>query len=118
MDCRLVAFGAIEVDGVVYEHDVVVSPSGEVRRRKKGPSKPRRSEFGHTPLTPEERIPWSAATLIVGTGASGRLPVTDELYEAAAERGVTVVARPTAEACALLSTADRGSTAAVLHVTC
>jgi hypothetical protein len=118
MDCRLVAFGAIEIDGVVYEHDVVVSPTGEVRRRKKGPSKPRKPEFGHTPLTPDEKLPWSAATLIVGTGASGRLPVTDELYEAAAERGVTVIVRPTAEACALLSAADPGSTAAVLHVTC
>jgi hypothetical protein len=118
MDCRLVGFGAVEIDGVVYEHDVVVGPSGEVRRRKKGPSKPRKPEFGHTPLTPDEKLPWSVATLIIGTGASGRLPVTDELYTAAAERGVTVVARPTAEACALLSAADPGSTAAVLHVTC
>jgi hypothetical protein len=118
MDCRLVAFCAIEIDGVVYEHDVVISSSGEVRRRKKGPSKPRRPEFGHTPLTPEEQLPWSAAILIVGTGASGRLPVTDELYEVAAKRGVAVVARPTAEACALLSAADPGTAAAVLHVTC
>jgi hypothetical protein len=118
VDCRFIGFGAVEIDGQVYEHDVVVSPTGEVRRRKKGPSKPRKPEFGHTPLTPEEQIPWSATTLIIGTGASDQLPVTDELFEAAAKRGVTVVARPTAEACALLSTADRGSVAAVLHVTC
>jgi hypothetical protein len=118
MECRFLGFGAVEVDGRVYEHDVVITPSGKVRPRKKGPSKPRRGEYGHTPLTPDEKIPWKAPTLIVGTGANGQLPITDELYAAAVDRNVSVVARPTAEACALVSAADDGSVAAVLHVTC
>jgi hypothetical protein len=117
MDCRFVSFGVIEVDGYRYEHDVVIE-AGKVRRRKKGPSKHRKPEFGHTPLTADERIPWSAGTLIVGTGASGQLPIADDLYAAAANRHVTIVARPTAEACALVSEANAGSVAAVLHVTC
>jgi hypothetical protein len=118
MDCRFLGFGAVEIDGHVYEHDVIVGPSGNVRRRRKGPSKPRRPEFGHTPLTADEKVPWKAPTLVVGTGANGQLPIADDLYEAAVDRGVTVVARPTAEACALLSAAEPGSVAAVLHVTC
>lgn len=117
MDCRYVAFGLVEIDGRRYERDVVVE-AGKVRRRKKGPSKPRKADYGHTPLTPDEAIPWSAPRLIVGTGASGQLPITDDFYREAARRGVEVIARPTAEACELVSATDPASLAAVLHVTC
>ncbi len=47
MDCRLVRFGVIEIDGETYEGDVVIA-DGRVRRRKKGPSKPRRAELTGT----------------------------------------------------------------------
>jgi hypothetical protein len=117
MECKLVSFGQIEIDGRRFDHDVVVE-KGRIRRRKKGPSKPYRAEYGHTPLTPEEKIPWSAPLLIVGTGANGGLPITDDLYRKAAQRRVEVVARPTAEACDLLAAADPKSVAAILHVTC
>ena len=117
MDCRLVSFGLVEINGERFDRDVVVE-AGEVRRRKKGPSKPRKAEFGHTPLSSDEAIPWSARRLIIGTGASGQLPITDDLYREAKRRGVEVVARPTAEACELISAIDDRSVAAVLHVTC
>jgi hypothetical protein len=117
MDCRLVSFGLIEIDGQRFDHGVVIE-AGRVRRRKKGPSKRRRAEYGHTPLSAEEAIPWSARRLIVGTGANGQLPITDDLYREAERRGVEIVARPTAEACELLAATDAGSTAAILHVTC
>lgn len=117
MDCRLVTFGEIEIDGEHFTHDVVVE-GGRVRRRKKKPSKPYRDEYGHTPLTPKEEVPWSAPLLVVGTGANGQLPVTDEFYKEAEKRGVQVVARPTSEACKLLADADPKAVAAILHVTC
>jgi hypothetical protein len=117
MDCRLVSFGLIEIDGERFDHDVVIE-KGRIRKRKKGPSKRLRGEYGHTPLTSEEKIPWSAPVLIVGTGASGQLPIADDFYREASDRGVEVVARPTPEACKLLAEADRKSVAAVLHVTC
>jgi hypothetical protein len=117
MKCRLVSFGEIEIDGERFEHDVVIE-KGLVRRRKKGPSKRYRGEYGHTPLTPDEAIPWSASRLIVGTGANGALPITEELFREAKKRRVEVVARPTVEACELLGELDRKSVAAVLHVTC
>jgi hypothetical protein len=115
--CRLVSFGDIEIDGERFDHDVVIE-KGRVRRRKKGPSKRYRAEFGHTPLTPDEAIPWSARRLIVGTGANGALPITKDFYREAAKRGVEIVARPTAEACELLGAAKPKKVAAVLHVTC
>ncbi len=117
MDCRLISFGVVEIDGQRYDRDVVVE-SGKVRRRKKGPSKPQKGEYGHTPLTADEAIPWSAPRLIVGTGASGALPITDDFYREASRRDVEVIARPTAEACDLFSASDPDSVAAVLHVTC
>jgi hypothetical protein len=117
VECRLVSFGEVEIDGRRFEHDVVIE-DGRVRRRKKGPSKARRAEYGHTPLTARERIPWSAPTLVVGTGANGQLPITPDLYKEADRRHVEVIARPTAEACGLLQEGDPGEVAGVLHVRC
>ncbi|MFV2064224.1 MAG: MTH938/NDUFAF3 family protein [Chloroflexota bacterium] len=117
MDARLISFGLIEVDGQRYEHDVVLE-GGVVRRRKKGPSKVHRERYGHTPLSVDEAIPWSASVLIIGTGASGRLPIMPELYEEARRRGVEVVAEPTEVACRLLQAADPSDLSAILHVTC
>lgn len=117
MEAKLLSFGEIEIDGQRFDHDVVVE-AGLVRRRKKRPSKAYRDRYGHTPLSHDEAIPWSADRLIVGTGASGRLPVMPEVLEEARRRGVEIVVRPTAEACELLAEADDRAVAAVLHVTC
>ena len=53
------SFGSIRIDGVTYEHDVVID-RGPVRKRKKKPSKKFRDAFGHTPLSIEEENPGSA----------------------------------------------------------
>ena len=47
-------FGRITIDGVAYDRDVVVD-HGKIRKRKKGPSKPRKGEFGHTRRSPRPR---------------------------------------------------------------
>jgi hypothetical protein len=109
-------FGSIEVDGSSYEHDLVVD-RGQIRKRRKGPSKPLRSRYGHTPLSSAEDIPWNCTRLVIGTGAHGSLPVTDELVEEAKRRGVDLVVVPTERA---IETLERSAkdTNAVLHVTC
>jgi hypothetical protein len=117
MRATLLSFGRLELDGRVFERDIVIE-GGKVRKRKKEPSKPFRDRFGHTPLSVNERIPWSAKELIIGTGADGQLPVMDEVYQEADRRGVRVIARPTAEACRLLADRADGDIAAILHVTC
>ena len=116
MDAKLVSFGEILIDGQRFTHDVVVA-GGQVRKRRKGPSKGYKARYGHTPLSAGEDIPWSSARLIVGTGASGQLPVMDEVYAEAGRRGVEIVAVPTGEACGLLER-EGESGAAILHVTC
>ncbi len=110
-------FGTIIIDGTSYDHDVVVD-AGVVHKRKKGPSKRFRSEYGHTPLSAGEDIPWSKPQLVIGTGFSGRLPVMLELRHRAEHNGVELVTLPTAEACALLRTLDASDVNAILHVTC
>jgi len=117
VDVDYPGFGAIVIDGSRFEHDVVVE-TGRVRRRKKGPSKAYRDRYGHTPLSADENIPWSAPRLVVGTGASGRLPIMPEVWEEAELRGVELIALPTAQACRLLGSVEDGEVFAILHVTC
>ena len=117
MDAKLIRFGVLEIDGQRYEHDVVIE-KGAIRKRRKGPSRPHRDEYGHTPLSAGETIPWSAPTLIVGTGASGMLPIMPEVYEEAERHGVALIAEPTEDACERLRSLDPESCAAILHVTC
>ena len=57
MQFRHFEFGVIDIDGVTYEHDIVID-RGEIHRRKKQASKKFRETFGHTPLSIGEDIPW------------------------------------------------------------
>ena len=117
MKARLVAFGEVEIEGQRFTRDVVID-AGRIRPRRKGPSKVLRDQFGHTPLSAAEDIPWGGPRLIVGTGAQGSLPVAPDVYHEAARRGVDVVAVPTSDACRLLADLRRRDVYAVLHVTC
>jgi hypothetical protein len=108
-------FGSIRIDGVTYEHDVVID-CGEVRKRKKKPSKKFRGEFGHTPLSLEEKIPWQCGRLVVGTGL-GALPVMQEVKREAKRRKIELLILPTVQAIEVLER-DAEDTNAVLHVTC
>jgi len=110
------AFGVLEIDGVTYEHDIVID-RGEIQKRKKKASKKFRDAFGHTPLSLEENIPWRCTRLVIGTGAYGRLPVMDDLKREADERGVKLIVLPTAAAIEVLQKGPR-KTNAVLVVTC
>ena len=109
------SFGSIKIDGSTYEHDVVIN-HGEIRKRKKKPSKKFRDGFGHTPISLEEKVPWQCQCLVIGTGTGG-LPVMDEVKREAERRGIKLVILPTAKAIDLL-TKEPANTNAILHVTC
>src|SRR6266536_4406024 len=91
------SFGSVQIDDITYEHDVVID-RGDIRKRKKRPSKKFRDEYGHTPLSAEEEIPWKCRRLVVGTGAYGRLPVMEEVEREAGARGIDLLVLPTVEA--------------------
>ncbi len=109
-------FGSIRIDGVTYEHDVIID-RGEVRKRKKKASKPFRDRFGHTPLSNQEEIPWNCRTLVVGTGKPGALPVMPDVKHEASGREVELVTLPTEKAIELLNQQPKRVNA-ILHVTC
>jgi hypothetical protein len=109
------SFGSIRIDGVTYEHDVVID-HGEVRKRKKQPSKKFREEFGHTPLSLEEEIPWACSRLVIGTG-TGALPLMKEVKDEAKRRKVKLLILNTVEAIEEMKQHPIG-TNAILHVTC
>jgi hypothetical protein len=113
------SFGRVRVDGEIYEHDVVLA-GGKVSKRRKKPSKRFRDQFGHTPLSLDEDIPWSCERLIVGTGAYGNLPIMADVTREAERRGVELVVLPTALAIDEVNHAARSGrrTNAILHVTC
>ena len=108
-------FGSIRIDGVTFDHDVVID-RGEVHKRKKKPSKKFRENFGHTPLSAEEKIPWKCQRLVIGTG-TGALPVMDEVKLEAKRRGIELLILPTSRAIEVLKQ-EPADTNAILHVTC
>ena len=103
------SFGSICIDGVTYEHDVVID-RGRVRKRKKKPSKKFRDEFGHTPLSLEEEIPWKCRRLVVGTGG-GALPVTEDVKREAKRRRIKLLILPTVQAIEVLERDSEGTNA-------
>ena len=76
------SFGSILVDGVTYDHDLVID-RGKIRKRKKAASRRFRGGYGHTPLSAAEDIPWRCRRLVIGTGAAGALPVLQQVREEA-----------------------------------
>jgi hypothetical protein len=113
LKCR---FGSIKIDGQKYRKDVVLE-QGTARKRRKKPSRTYREQFGHTPVSLQEEIPWECKRLVIGTGVYGRLPVMPEVFEEGRRRGVEVVVCPTPEAVRLLQEGP-AETNAILHVTC
>ena len=113
---RNFSFGSLRIDGRPFEHDVVID-RGEIRDRKKKPSKKFRDDFGHTPLSIAEDIPWRCSQLVIGTGAYGRLPVMKEVEREAKRHKVKLLILPTIKAIAILQE-DPADTNAIIHVTC
>lgn len=114
MEVNDLSFGSITIDGVTYDNDVVIK-NGVVKKRKKGESKKYRDQYGHTPLSTDENIPWKCKHLIIGTGHSTGLPVMEEVYKKARKKGVEILAMSTPEAVKHINDPD---TNLILHLTC
>ena len=49
------SFGSVRVDGVTYDHDLIID-RGKIRQRNKGASRKLRGAYGHTPRCRPPRI--------------------------------------------------------------
>jgi len=115
MDFERFMFGSIRIDGVTYEHDLVID-RGRVAKRKKKPSKKFRAAFGpYTDLHKREdplemqqardrHRDWCAA-------------VMNDVEQEAKRRKIKLIVLPTTEAIKILKAND-DETNAILHVTC
>lgn len=109
-------FGSIQIDGVPYDHGVVID-RGKIRKRGKKPSKKFREEYGHTPSSAEEEIPWECRRLVIGTGVYCSLPVMKDVRYEAERRKIELMILPTAQDINIPKERD-GETDAILRVTC
>ncbi len=111
-------FGSITIDGEVYAHDVVIRPSGKIKKRKKRLSK---AVYGtsHTLSLDEAKdiFKQGAEKLIIGTGQYGVLNLSDEAKNYFRKNECLVEMFPTLEAIRKWNE-SKGSVIGLFHVTC
>lgn len=111
-------YGWVEIDGIRYDHDIVIHTDRSVNKRSKKRSKKFKQQFGHTPLSDHDlrfldREP--AEIVYIGTGQYGDLPITTEAHSILSTKKVFI--RPTPDILNLLEE-ERRPFAAVIHVSC
>lgn len=107
------SFGHITIDGVDYENDVIIVPSGVKADwwRKRGHEV---SVFDLAEaLTPKPKL------LIIGTGANGECEVLDEVEAMCRSLEIELIAVPTPEAVVEYNSLEEKENAVcALHLTC
>src|SRR5437879_9151534 len=84
-------FGSITIAGRVYRHDVVIRLAGKVEKRKKGLSKQVYSTSHFISLEEARQVYQEGAErLIVGSGQSGMVKLSDEATEFFKRKGCAV----------------------------
>jgi hypothetical protein len=113
-------FGSITVEGTVFDHDVVISPDGEVSKRKKKLSK---AVYGtsHTISLQEAKYIYRRAAgadrLIVGAGQYGRVQLSPEAADFFVRKACEITLLPTPQAIGIWNTTE-GRAVGLFHVTC
>jgi hypothetical protein len=111
-------FGSITVSGEVYEHDIVIRLGGNVKKRKKKLSKAKYGTSHKVSLAEAEHMfEAGAKRLILGSGQSGSVELSDEAAEYFRKNGCAVQLLPTPQAITAWNAAQ-GAVIGVFHVTC
>lgn len=107
-------FGHIEIDGLDYDADVIITPDGVLDhwRRKEGHN-----------LVGDDLIEVIAArpeVVVIGAGAYGRMQVPESTRDFLESRGIRVEIAPTADAVAKFNKLQKhyARIVAALHLTC
>jgi hypothetical protein len=113
-------FGSITVAGTVFEHDVIIRPDGQVKKRKKKLSK---AVYGtsHMISLQEAEYVWEQGAkpdcLIVGSGQHGNVELSPEAASYLKRRKCRVMLLPTPKVIDVWNQAT-GSAVGLFHVTC
>jgi hypothetical protein len=111
-------FGSITIEGVRYEHDVLISLYGDIKKRKKKLSK---AVYGTSHIISLDEAKFihedKAETIIIGSGQNGTVRLSDEAAEYFKKKSCRVDLSPTPEAIGLWNR-SKGSIIGLFHVTC
>ncbi len=111
-------FGSITIQGETYENDVIIRMNGAVEKRKKKLSK---EIFGTSHLVSKAEAEFvyegGATRLIVGSGQTGMVRLSEEACEYFKKMGCRVDILPTQKAIEAWNKAE-GKTIGLFHVTC
>ena len=111
-------FGSITISGKLYEHDVVIRLGGKVKKRKKKLSKAKYGTSHKISLEEAEHVfEVGAKRLILGSGQSGSVELSDEAAEYFRKNGCSVQLLPTPQAITAWNAA-KGAVIGMFHVTC
>jgi hypothetical protein len=110
-------FGRITVDHIVHERDILIRPSGKVKKRKKKLSK-KVSDSHVISLAEAKHIFGKGADrLIIGTGQEGHVQLSEEAQAFFREEDCLVELFPTPRAIEVWNQAE-GKAIAMFHVNC
>jgi hypothetical protein len=111
-------FGSITVDGERYEHDLLIRLNGKVEKRKKKLSK---EVYGTSHIMSLAEADYvyeeGAETIIIGSGQSGMLKLSDEAAAFFRQKKCKIELLPTPEAIHLWNKSE-SSTIGLFHITC
>ena len=111
-------FGSMTIEGSVFEHDVLIRLSGQVKKRKKKLSK---AIYGtsHILSLDEAKHVYEdgAQRLMIGTGQYGNVRLSKEAAEYFKRKQCQVELLPTPEAIRAWNEAE-GTVIGLFHVTC
>jgi len=111
-------FGSITVDGQSYEHDIIITLEGKVKKRKKKLSK---AVYGssHTISLPEMQYLYQeqAEGIIIGSGQYGVARLSKEASDFMEEKKCRVVLKETPEAMQEWNQHE-GQWIGLFHITC
>jgi hypothetical protein len=111
-------FGSITISGELYEHDVVIRLSGQVKKRKKKLSKAKYGTSHKVSIEEAHHIfKTGAKRLIIGTGHSGCLDLSDEADQFFRKNGCSIQLLQTPKAVEAWNDAE-GAVIGMFHVTC
>jgi hypothetical protein len=111
-------FGSITISGELYDYDVLIRLNGKVKKRKKKLSKAKYGTSHKVSLEEAEHIfEAGAERLIVGTGQSGYIVLSDKAADFFRRNGCSVQLLPTPEAVKAWNEA-KGAVIGMFHVTC
>jgi len=118
MEIENTTFGTITIDGMTYEHDVVVRLCGDVVKRKKKLSK---KYYGTSHVLSKDEAKFvferGCEQLIVGSGQMGNVHLSPEAEGYFAKKGCKVVLQPTPEAIHLFNRSNARKIG-LFHATC